>query len=116
MNEVTWSASPGAAGLRSRLIAARAGFSYGLLGLPLAFVALPLYVVVPHYYATTFGVPLAALGGVLLAARLLDAMVDPLLGTWADSWFAVSWRRAWQVALVAAAVLAAGFGALLVPP
>jgi len=29
----------------------RAGLAYGLLGLPLAFAALPLYVVLPHYSA-----------------------------------------------------------------
>jgi GPH family glycoside/pentoside/hexuronide:cation symporter len=49
------------------------GLAYGLLGLPLAFVALPLYVVLPNHYASEFGVPLAALGAVLLGARLLDA-------------------------------------------
>ena len=36
------------------------GPAYGLLGLPLAFVALPLYVVLPHHYATTLGLPLAS--------------------------------------------------------
>jgi GPH family glycoside/pentoside/hexuronide:cation symporter len=56
------------------------GWRYGLLGLPLAFVALPLYVVLPNHYAREFGVPLAALGGVLLAARLLDACIDPVIG------------------------------------
>ena len=55
---------------------ARDGWRYGLLGLPLAFVALPLYVLLPHHYASAFGVPLASLGAVLLAARLLDAGVD----------------------------------------
>ena len=34
---------------------ARNGVAYGLLGLPLAFVALPLYVVLPKHYATTLG-------------------------------------------------------------
>ncbi|MGD9774647.1 MAG: hypothetical protein AB7U60_10645, partial [Diaphorobacter sp.] len=38
----------------------RDGMAYGLLGLPLAFVALPLYVVLPHHYATTLGLPLAS--------------------------------------------------------
>ncbi|MET0543605.1 MAG: MFS transporter, partial [Variovorax sp.] len=56
------------------------GLRYGLLGLPLAFVALPLYVLLPNHYARDFGVPLAALGLVLLGARLLDALIDPLLG------------------------------------
>ena len=34
---------------------------YGLLGLPLAFVALPVYVHLPNLYAQQHGVPLAAL-------------------------------------------------------
>jgi hypothetical protein len=37
----------------------RDGIAYGLMGLPLAFVALPLYVQLPNHYATAFGVPLA---------------------------------------------------------
>ena len=41
---------------------ARNGFVYGLLGLPLAFVALPLYVILPNHYAREFGMPLALLG------------------------------------------------------
>lgn len=56
------------------------GLAYGLLGLPLAFVALPLYVLLPNHYAREFGMPLATLGSVLLAARLFDAVSDPLLG------------------------------------
>ena len=43
----------------------RQGWRYGLMGLPLAFVALPLYVQLPNYYAKTFGMPLATLGAVL---------------------------------------------------
>ena len=57
-----------------------AGLRYGALGLPLAFVALPLYVVLPNHYAEQFGVPLAALGAVLLAVRSLDALLDPWIG------------------------------------
>ena len=51
----------------------RQGLSYGALGLPLAFVALPLYVQLPNHYATVFGIPLATLGALLLGARLLAA-------------------------------------------
>ena len=40
----------------------RDGLRYGALGLPLAFVALPLYVTLPDHYARQFGVPLATLG------------------------------------------------------
>ena len=42
--------------------AVRTGLGYGLLGLPLAFVALPLYVLWPNHFARAWGVPLAALG------------------------------------------------------
>ena len=96
--------------------AARGGATYGALGLPLAFVALPLYVVLPNHYASVFGVPLALLGAVLLAARLLDAVADPLIGRWADRLFTHSVHAAWRVAAAASVVLAAGFAALFFPP
>ena len=46
--------------------------SYGLLGLPLAFAALPIYVHVPRFYAEVAGMELALLGAILLATRLLE--------------------------------------------
>ena len=91
------------------------GLAYGGLGLPLAFVALPLYVVLPNHYASTWGVPLALLGAVLLGARLLDALADPLIGRWVDALFARDPARAWWVAAVAGVVLAFGFAALFFP-
>lgn len=93
----------------------RQGLAYGGLGLPLAFVALPLYVILPNFYASEFGIPLAVLGALLLGARLLDAFVDPLIGRWADGWFAHSRQRVLGVALVAAVVLAISFRALFFP-
>ncbi len=59
-------------------------FAYGALGAPLAAAALPIYLHVPRLYADSFGVPLALLGLVLFAARLLDALVDPLIGAASD--------------------------------
>lgn len=94
----------------------RDGATYGSLGLPLAFVALPLYVVLPNHYASVFGVPLALLGAVLLAARLLDAVADPFIGRWADALLARSARSGWWAAAAAAIVLAVGFRALFFPP
>ena len=58
--------------------------SYGLFGLPLALVALPVYVMVPQLYAGSLGMPLAVVGAILLGARVLDAFIDPLLGRWMD--------------------------------
>lgn len=94
----------------------RHGLRYGLLGLPLAFVALPLYVILPNLYARNFGVPLAALGAVLLAARLFDAVLDPLIGRWTDRLFARSHRAVLAAGGAAAVVLALGLWGLLFPP
>ncbi len=88
---------------------------YGALGLPLAFVALPLYVVLPNHYATEFGIPLATLGALLLGARALDAVADPLIGRAADRLLARGARWAWWAIAMAAVVLAAGFAALFFP-
>ncbi len=93
----------------------RQGMAYGLLGLPLAFVALPLYVLLPNYYAREFGMPLANLGAVLLGARLLDAIIDPLLGRLSDALFARSIRAVLATGAVAALVLALGVSGLFFP-
>jgi len=94
----------------------RHGLRYGLLGLPLAFVALPLYVILPNHHARAFGAPLAALGAVLLAARLIDAVADPWIGRRCDRLFARSATAVLGVASVAALVLAIGLWGLLFPP
>ncbi len=95
---------------------ARDGWRYGLLGLPLAFVALPLYVLVPNHYAREFGTPLALLGAVLLAARLLDAFADPWIGRWVDGLHGRSPDAVRRAGAGAGAVLAAGFALLFMPP
>jgi len=84
-------------------LASRQAFAaYGLLGLPLAFVALPVYVHLPNVYAQQHGVPLAALGGVLLFSRSVDAVVDPWLGRWGDALYRHSWRAVWLAAVLLA--------------
>ena len=96
-------------------IRAGAGLAYGLLGLPLAFVALPLYVLLPNHYAREFGMPLATLGAVLLAARLFDAISDPLLGRLSDHLFGRSVRAVLGVGALSAGVLALGLISLFFP-
>lgn len=93
--------------------AARRGaqvFAYGALGLPLAFAALPIYVHVPRLYAEQLGLPLAAVGAVLLLTRIVDAASDPLIGRACDHFR----RRA--VIVLALPLLALGLPALLAPP
>lgn len=94
----------------------RDGLSYGAMGLPVAFVALPLYVTLPSHYASRFGVPLAVLGALLLIVRLLDAVADPLIGRWCDRLFAASHARFMATLAVASIALATGFHALFFPP
>ncbi len=91
-------------------------FRAGLLALPLAFVALPMYVNLPHFYATQFAVPLASLGAVLLFSRLADALIDPLLGRFSDALYAKSTVHVVGVALAYALGLLLSFIALFFPP
>ena len=85
-------------------------FAYGLFGMPLAMAALPLYVHLPKFYGDHLGVPLAALGVLLLVLRLADGVLDPLLGAWSD-------RARSRKRLIALAVplLAVGMAALFAP-
>lgn len=92
------------------------GARYGALGFALAFVALPLYIVLPAHYAQEFGMPLALLGGLLLAARLLDALVDPWIGRLCDAWLNRHAARVLPLMAAAAALLLGGFVGLFWPP
>ena len=98
-------------GADAQHLSARALFAYGVLGMPLAMAALPLYVHLPKFYGEHLGVSLTALGLLLLALRLADGVLDPLLGAWSD-------RRPSRKRLIALAmpILAAGMIALFAPP
>ena len=88
--------------------------AYGLFGLPLAMVALPVYVYVPQLYAERFGLSLTLIGAALLIARVFDAFLDPALGWWIDGTVAADAYR--RFILLATPFLALGFIALFHPP
>ena len=94
----------------------RTGLAYGALAAPLAFVSLPLYVTLPHYYAAVAGAPLAGLGAVLLATRAFDALLDPALGRLADRLLQRGRHAAWLAAALGSLAMALGFYALWHPP
>ena len=58
--------------------------AFSSLGMPLAAVEVPLSTYVPPLYASAFGVNLATVGLIFLAARLWDALIDPGIGILSD--------------------------------
>lgn len=94
--------------------APRGLLAYGLLGAPLAMMALPVYVLVPKFYFEATGLALSIIGLVLLATRLADALVDPFLGAWVDR--SKSTGSYLRPLLTAMPPLAAGFVCLFLPP
>lgn len=59
-------------------------WTYGSLGLPLAVVGYPIAIwVIPHY-SGALGVSLAAVGTMLMLARISDVVTDPLIGFASD--------------------------------
>jgi glycoside/pentoside/hexuronide:cation symporter, GPH family len=58
--------------------------AYGAPGLPMAILGLPLFVFLPTFYAEHTGMGLAAVGLILLIARLFDVVTDPLVGHLSD--------------------------------
>ncbi len=85
-------------------------FAYGAFGMPLAMAALPLYVHLPKFYGDYLGIDLTLLGGVLLALRLADGAIDPLLGVLSDRGGS---RKRWLA--LAAPLLALGMVGLFLP-
>ena len=86
--------------------------AYGALGLPLAMAMLPIYVLVPNFYAADLGLGLALTGSVLFLARLLDTVQDPWLGRLIDRRSPRGWTR---LLASSALLLSLAMAALLVP-
>ena len=59
-------------------------FQYAMLALPVAFAGLPLYIHAPDFYSQHLGLGLGAIGVILLAVRLFDAIQDPVIGYLSD--------------------------------
>ena len=77
--------------------------------------ALPIYVHVPKFYADTLGMSLAGIGAILLAARIVDALQDPLFGWWSDRTRSRGGSR-WVFVGAGAPLLAAAMAGLFHPP
>ena len=86
-------------------------FLYGALALPLSFAGLPLYLHAPDFYATVLLQPIAVLGTVLLALRVVDAFQDPLIGALCDRYSACRL----EIVFVGTVLLLVGFAGLFNP-
>lgn len=89
--------------------------AYALPAFPLAILTLPLYVIVPKFYAEELGAPLAAVGLALLLVRVIDAISDPVAGHLADLTRSRFGRRRIWVALALLPTALAGY-LVFVPP
>lgn len=89
--------------------------AYGSLAFPLAAAFIALQVIVPTFYAQAMGLSLAAVGGILLAARLWDLFTDPIVGYLSDRTTS-RWgrRKSWVVG--SAPFVAASVWVLFNPP
>jgi GPH family glycoside/pentoside/hexuronide:cation symporter len=88
---------------------------YALPAAVLSLPTIPVYIFLPALYGVSLGIGLAATGGVLLLARLFDALTDPLMGLLADRRSVLgAWRKPWIIA--GAIVAGVGLLRLLDPP
>jgi GPH family glycoside/pentoside/hexuronide:cation symporter len=86
---------------------------YAVFAAMLSAAGLPIYIHAPAYYATSYGVGLTALAGVLFALRLADFVQDPFLG-WLSA--RLNARRGIAVAIGVALLAASMLGAFAVEP
>ena len=88
--------------------------AYGLLRAPLALLELPLFVLLPAFYADQLGLSLATVGAVLFFTRAVDAVADPAIGMLLDRQREPETCRRWI--LFGLPVLALGYAAVFMPP
>jgi glycoside/pentoside/hexuronide:cation symporter, GPH family len=87
----------------------------GQFALPLAVAYLPLHLYLTRYYGGDLKIDIATVGLVLVAARLFDLVVDPLLGALADRYGHDQGRRKlWTV--IAVPITMAGVYLTFMPP
>ena len=90
-------------------------FAYAAPGFALAMPTLPVFVLLPAFYANDVGLGLAVTGVVLLLARLTDVITDPLIGLFSDRW-PTPWGRRKPWIVVGGIIAAVALTALVLPP
>jgi Na+/melibiose symporter-like transporter len=89
-------------------------YAHGTLGMPLAVIGYPLAIWIPAHYSGGLGISLAAVGTILMLARLTDVVTDPLMGEISDRWRTrIGRRRPWL--LIGTPVMMVGVYNLFIP-
>lgn len=89
-------------------------YAHGSLGMPLAVIGYPLAIWIPAHYAGGLGISLAAVGTILMLARLTDVVTDPIMGEISDRWHTrIGRRRPWL--LIGPPVMMYGVYKLFIP-
>lgn len=88
---------------------------YAAPAFALAVVGIPVYVHLPKFYTDVIGVSVGAVGALVMAARLFDAVTDPLIGLASDRTRSRWGRRRPWIAL-GSIPLAVSLVALFAPP
>ena len=88
---------------------------YALPSIPIAFLYLPVALLMPAYYASALHVSLTAVGGFLLVSRAFDVVLDPMIGKWSDSTRSrLGRRKIWM--FIGSPLLMTGAYLLFMPP
>ncbi|AJI57540.1 major Facilitator Superfamily protein [Francisella philomiragia] len=65
-------------------------FNYAFIAFPVAFASIPIYIFIPEYYHSSFGMNLTVLSVVLFILRALDAIFDSIIGWYCDKFHYLS--------------------------
>lgn len=88
---------------------------YALPSIPIAFLYLPVALMMPAFYASSLHVSLTAIGGFLLISRGVDVFLDPMIGKWSDGTrSSLGRRKLWM--LMGTPLLMTGAYLLFMPP
>ena len=89
--------------------------AYSLTDMPVLMSIFPVLVFVPRFYANDMAVPLAVVGTIMLAVRMIDVVTDPLMGYISDHTRSRFGRRRPWIALATPIMMLSIFQ-LFMPP
>ena len=102
--------------LKNKAMTWKVALAYALPNFGLAIMTGPIQGVLQGYYTKHFAITMAQIGGILFLARVIDAVLDPVIGMVSDNVRDRFWgRRSWLVAGASLSLLAV-YHLLVVPP